>query len=73
MKLTLSLVLPESHAEGFRANVWRVLMCFGALESQFCGHLGTTFDFSDAPELAAAVEQLLAKNSGWTRQRAVAQ
>jgi hypothetical protein len=66
--------LPESHAEGFRANVWRVLMCFGALESQFCGHLETTFDFSEAPELAAAVDQMLAGNFGMdeaTRHRAM--
>jgi hypothetical protein len=51
--------LPEDRADGFRANVWRVLMCFGALESQCRGKVGTTFDFSDAPELAAAVEQML--------------
>jgi len=66
--------VPESRAEGFRANVWRVLMCFGALESQFCGHLGTTFDFSEAPELAAAVDQMLAGNFGMdeaTRHRAM--
>ncbi len=66
--------LPESRAEGFRANIWRVLMCFGALESQFFGHLGTTFDFSDAPELAVAVEQLLAEKLGMdeaTRRRAM--
>ncbi len=56
--------LPESHAEWFRANIWRVLMCFGALESQFFGQLGTTFDFSEAPELAAAVEQLLDEKFG---------
>lgn len=66
--------LPESHAEGFRANIWRVLMCFGALESRFRGHLGTTYDFSEAPELAAAVEQMLAEKLGMdeaTRRRAM--
>jgi hypothetical protein len=56
--------LPESRADEFRANIWRVLMCFGALESRFCGLLGTTYDFSYAPELAAAVEQLLAEKFG---------
>jgi hypothetical protein len=56
--------VPDSHADGFRANVWRVLMCFGALEPQFCGHLETTYDFSYAPELAEAVERLLAGKFG---------
>lgn len=56
--------LPESHAETFRANVWRVHMCFGALESRFCGRMETAFDFSGAPELAEAVEQLLAGKFG---------
>ena len=56
--------LPESHAEMFRANVWRVHMCFGALESRFCGSMGTTFGFSAAPELAEAVERLLAGKFG---------
>ncbi len=56
--------LPASHEERFRSNIWRVLMCFGALESQFCGHLGTTFDFSYAPELAVAVDRMLAETFG---------
>ena len=56
--------VPESRADDFRANIWRVLICFGALESQFRGNVGTTYDFSYAPELAAAVERMLAEKLG---------
>ncbi len=56
--------VPASHADGFRANVWRVHACFGALESQFRGQVGTIYTFSDAPELEKAVERLLAKEFG---------
>lgn len=66
--------VPESHADKFRANVWRVHLCFGALESRFRGQLKSIFHLSNAPELAEAVEQLLAGKFGMdesTRRRAM--
>lgn len=54
----------ESHAEGFRGNIWRVHLCFGALESRFRSQVRTIFHFSDAPELAEAVDRLLAGKFG---------
>jgi len=59
---------PRAYADGFRANIWRVHLCFGALESRFRGYfLGqtrTVFHFSDTSELAEAVEELLAEKFG---------
>lgn len=60
----LERYVPESHAETFRANVWRVHMCFGALESRFRGKIQTIYNFAGAPELAKAVEELLAGKFG---------
>jgi hypothetical protein len=65
---------PGSYADGFRANIWRVRLCFGTLESRIRDQLKTVFDFSDAPELAEAVEWLLARKFGMdesTRRRAI--
>ncbi|HEX5158914.1 MAG TPA: hypothetical protein VFW17_17025 [Ktedonobacterales bacterium] len=53
--------IPESHAEIFRANIWRVHMCFGALESQFRGNVERISHFADFPELAESVERFLAE------------
>lgn len=67
--------VPENHANEFRANVWRVHMCFGTLESEFRDQLGSVFSFAKAPELSEAVERLLAEKFGMnevTRHQAMA-
>lgn len=55
---------PNAHTDEFRANIWRVHMCFGALESRFRDQLGTASSFAEIPELAEAVDWLLAGTFG---------
>lgn len=56
--------VPESHADVFQANTWRVHACCGFLEPQFRDRLKWIYFFADAPEFAEAIEWLLEKQFG---------
>lgn len=51
--------VPESHADVFQGNTWRVHACCGFLEPLFRDRLKWIYFFADAPEFAEAIERLL--------------
>lgn len=56
--------VPESQADAFRADIWRVHACYGFLEPQFRNQLTWVHFYSEAPEFAQAIEELLERQFG---------
>lgn len=57
----------EDHAGHFRADLWRVEACCGALEAEYYSRLdGHQFDFESVPAFAPSVAQLLEQQFGLT-------